>query len=126
MPSKRERDQRLLRAARDFIASGSLQDVARSYRLSPSWLSRAMRQHLPQLAPELLPDVERRLAELRARHPRVAANARWSRTRRPWAGELRWEVERFIRAVQGRERSSAARSAAHIRELLDQRGGDSA
>ena len=116
-----DRDDRLIRAARHFIEGGSLRDTAAAFRLTPSHLSRSLRQNLPRVAPELAPEVDRRLADARARIPSTAANVRWSRSRQPWVNQLQEETRYFIACVLKGDDTGAHRSAARIREIIDEK-----
>lgn len=116
-----DRDDRLIRAARHFIEGGSLRDTAAAFRLSPSYLSRALRKYLPRVAPELVADVVLRLAEARARIPSTAANVRWSRSRQPWVTQLQEETRYFIACVLKGDETGSRRAAARIREIIDEK-----
>lgn len=116
------RKRRLVSAGTYITAGHSLQDAARVYRMSPSGLLRALRHGLPEADPDLWAKVERRLEEIRADRPRVAAAARWSRSRQPWAVQLREEVRVYIQCrLRG---DSTAPVAARIRHLLEDSSGD--
>jgi AraC-like DNA-binding protein len=116
----RHLDDLLLRAGRHLLAH-TLQDTARAFRLSPSYLSRAMRAHLPRLDHELAQRVEDRLAELLQDRAHTAAAVRWAREREPWAARIRLEIDACITAARDGKPAEAGRRAARIKALLDSR-----
>ena len=118
-----ERDRRTRDMALFLLSDHTVNETARVYRLSPSWVSRRMREHLPRIDPDLARRMEERLRELQARHQRDAATARWAHARKPLADALRQETSRLLRAQRDGNRAAVREAARRIRALTERIAG---